>query len=70
MLGNRAFAHPRPVLYRFSKFAMDDNKKATPEEAEDAVMQQSYPSPMADSAEARYYEQLRASWYAGALGAA
>ncbi|KAK3292510.1 uncharacterized protein B0H64DRAFT_229828 [Chaetomium fimeti] len=35
-----------------------DDKKATPEEAEDAVMQQSYPSPIVDSAEAQYYEQL------------
>ena len=35
-----------------------DEKKATPEEAEDAVMQQSYPSPIVDSAEAQYYEQL------------
>ncbi|KAL2128362.1 hypothetical protein VTI74DRAFT_9279 [Chaetomium olivicolor] len=35
---------------------MDDKKP--PAEAEDAVMQQSYPSPMVDSADAQYYHQL------------
>jgi hypothetical protein len=34
-----------------------DDKKPDPEEG-DAVMQQSYPSPMVDSTEAQYYEQL------------
>ncbi|KAK4100492.1 hypothetical protein N658DRAFT_472962 [Parathielavia hyrcaniae] len=36
---------------------MDEDKKAAPE-AEVPVMQQSYPSPVVDNAEAQYYEQL------------
>ncbi|KAL2259910.1 hypothetical protein VTK26DRAFT_6255 [Humicola hyalothermophila] len=37
---------------------MDEDKKHQPQEAEDAVMQQSYPSPIVDSADAQYYQQL------------
>jgi hypothetical protein len=37
---------------------MDDKNLKPPQEGDDAPLQQSYPSPMVDSAEAQYYEQL------------